>query len=120
MKRAGDLLAALLDETVLQKAQGYSKLFSSWNSLTENCGLAAAGAHSRIFDLERGILLVEADHPGWIQLLQTKQNEILDRVRFLNRDIEIRGISFRLFRGDDFTVPKSAAPAEKTIEENNG
>jgi hypothetical protein len=98
-QRIGDLLGAFFDEKTLQKAGSYSKLFSSWTELTKNCGLAAAADHSRIADLERGIVLVEADHPGWIQLLQTQERGLLNGVRSLFKELEIRGISFRLMRG---------------------
>jgi predicted nucleic acid-binding Zn ribbon protein len=97
VQRIGGLLEAFIDKEVLQKAGTYSQLFSSWERVSTKCGLPAAAAHSRIAALERGILLVEADHPGWIQLLQTKQRELLDEFSRLLPD-EIRGISFRLMR----------------------
>jgi hypothetical protein len=98
MKKAGDLLSALFDEKLMKKAQGYSDLFSSWAEITHKQGIAAAAAHSRITELERFVLLVEADHPGWIQLLQTKQRELLTAVQRRFPELTITGISFRLSR----------------------
>jgi hypothetical protein len=96
VQRAGDLLSSLLGEAELKKAKGYSQLFSSWAGITAKCGLAAAGAHSKIGNVERNIVQIEADHPGWVQLLQTKQMELLDALRPMLPDMELRGISFRL------------------------
>jgi hypothetical protein len=44
------------------------------------------------------VLIVEADHPGWIQILQTKQAELLLAVQRQCPRLDIRGIAFRLSR----------------------
>ncbi|MDR2103241.1 MAG: DUF721 domain-containing protein [Treponema sp.] len=113
MKKAGDLLSALFDERVMKKAQGYSALFSSWEEITRKQGIAAAAAHSRIAELERFVLLVEADHPGWVQLLQTKQRELLGAVQRRFPELTITGISFRLSRAPlgEGALPEPEEPA---------
>jgi hypothetical protein len=108
MKRAGELLSALLDEGLIKKAQGYSNLLSAWQKITAKCGIAAAAYHSRIRELERCILLVEADHPGWVQLLQTKQHKLLADAQRRFPDLTITGISFMLSR--------EPIPGEKAVE----
>jgi hypothetical protein len=92
MKRAGELLAAFLDQQTLGAAREYSALFSSWRSIAGE----ALAAHSWIRELEHSILLVEADHPGWIQLLRIKEKDLLDALRRRFPDQRIAGISFRL------------------------
>jgi hypothetical protein len=94
MKKAGDLLAAFLDERVLNTAREYSELFSSWQSVVGD----TVAAHSRIRELEHSVLVVEADHPGWIQILQTRERHILDTLRSRFPDRNITGISYRLNR----------------------
>ena len=94
MKKAGELLSAFLDEKVLNAAREYSALFSSWQSIAGD----KLAAHSRIRELERSIVLVEADHPGWIQILQTKEKDLLDALRRRFPEQSITGISFRLSR----------------------
>lgn len=107
MKKIGDILGVFFDEKTLEKAKGYGRLFSSasWESLTKKCGLPAAVSHSRIVSLEHSMLRVEADHPGWIQLLQTKQRELLNEMRRLFPELEIRGISFMLFKSGPVSTP---------------
>jgi hypothetical protein len=113
VKTAGELLAAFFDTNIREKAQNYSDLFSCWTLITEKTGISSAAAHSRIVELERAVLLVEADHPGWIQILQTRQAQLLKAVIRRFPDLEIRGISFRLSR-DPAAVsavsPKTAGP----------
>jgi hypothetical protein len=108
MKRVGDVLSALFDEGLMKKAQGYSRLFSCWKELAQWHGIAAAADHSRITELDRGVLWVEVDHPGWKQILQTKESRLLDDLRRRFPDLDIAGISIVLSRGG----PLPAAEAE--------
>jgi hypothetical protein len=117
MKKAGDLLGAFFDERVLRAARGYSELFTAWQSLVGE----KLAAHSKIAELNKSILLVEADHPGWIQILQTKQASILDGVQKRFPDLSISGISFRLAKAgvlgsSQETVADGATDSEPQTE----
>ncbi|MFP3090655.1 DUF721 domain-containing protein [Treponema sp. TIM-1] len=98
MKKAGDILALILNDRILKKSQGYSELFLSWELLTEEANIAAAAGHSRIKELEGSVLLVEADHPGWIQILTTKKKDLLEKIRCRFPQFSITELSFRLSR----------------------
>ena len=100
MKKAGEVLAAFLNKDAIKDAEQMGKLFSAsvWSDLLAGCRLSQGVSHSRIAELDKSILLVEADHPGWIQLLQTKQSELLNAVRRRFPEITFTGISFRLSR----------------------
>ena len=100
MKKAGEILSAFLDKETLEKAGQMGKLFSStvWSDILNSCKLSQGISHSRIAELEKTVLLVEADHPGWIQLLQTKQSELLNVTRKRFPEITFTGISFRLMK----------------------
>ncbi|MFP3040517.1 DUF721 domain-containing protein [Treponema primitia] len=119
MKKAGDLLSAFLDERVLNTARGYSELFSSWQSIAGD----KLAAHSRIRELEHSVLLVEADHPGWIQILQTKEKNLLDALRRRFPDQNITGISFRLSREPPVLpaqLPAVSRPLSNAVPEPPG
>ncbi|GHV74082.1 hypothetical protein AGMMS49940_13840 [Spirochaetia bacterium] len=111
MKKAGDLLASFFDERVLKTARGYSELFSSWQSIAGD----NIAAHSRIRELEHSVLLVEADHPGWIQILQTREKGLLDALRRRFPEQNITGISFRLSRERTDLPTDLSAAAEQGI-----
>ena len=120
MKKIGDLVAELFRERFgaefMENVQNTADLFSSWKHVIAEvwchpaCGqehgselpseATVAAAHSRIKELRRGVLLVEADHPGWIQILQTKQEDILSAVRRRCPELDIQTIAFRLSRKD--------------------
>jgi len=96
MKIAGEILSTLFDEQFLKKAQSYSEFYDSWADITAKNGIAAAAEHSRIKDLDKGLLLIEMDHPGWKQILQTKQSEILNDFRIRFPELDISDISLIL------------------------
>lgn len=96
MKTAGDIISALFDERFVKKAQGFSKFFDSWTDITEKNGIASAADHSKIKELDKGIVLIEIDHPGWKQILQTKQSKLLNDFRYRFPELEISGISLML------------------------
>ena len=96
MKRIGDVLSAIFDENLLQKAEGYSAFFSCWKDITEKNGIAAAADYSRIKKLERGIVWIEVDHPGWKLTLQTKQSKLLLDFQYRFPKLDISGISIIL------------------------
>jgi len=116
MKTAGDILSALFDERFVKKAQGYSRLFDSWADITAKNGIAAAADHSRIKDLDRGILLIEMDHPGWKQILQTKQSKLLNDFRRRFPELDISGLSLILGQGGS----NSQEPAQEVTQEHDG
>ncbi|GHV93848.1 hypothetical protein AGMMS50293_01680 [Spirochaetia bacterium] len=128
MKRAGDVLSVFFDERLMKKAKGYSRLFSFWAEAAQKNGIAAAADHSRIRELDRGMLMVEADHPGWIQILQTKEHKLLDDFHRAFPDMDITGISIMLSRGgpqpetgeecaDELVSPAGAAAEESAVDD---
>ena len=96
MKRAGDVLTALFDEGFLKKAQSYSAMFSCWKDLTQKNGIADAADHSWIKSMERGLVWIEVDHPGWKQIIQTKENKLLSDFCRRFPEMNISGISISL------------------------
>lgn len=65
--------------------------------------------HSRVVDLKNGMLLIEADHPGWISLLQFHKKFILKGMQMSVPDANINSIVFRL-RG---TRDEISSPGER-------
>jgi hypothetical protein len=100
MKRVGDVLSAIFDENFKKRAEGYSDLFSCWKDITEKNGIAAAADHTWIKSLERGLVWIEVDHPGWKQILQTKESKLLSDFRYRFPEMDISGISIMLSRLD--------------------
>lgn len=53
-------------------------------------------SHSRVIDLKNGILLVETDHPGWIQTFRMYQKYILTGLKRGIPELKITSLAFRL------------------------
>jgi len=92
MKTAGEILTDIFDEDFFKKAKGYSELYNSWKEITEKNGISGAADNSRIKNFEKGILLIEVDHPGWKQILQTKQSKLLHDFQIRFSEFNISGI----------------------------
>ncbi|WP_443736119.1 DciA family protein [Treponema sp.] len=60
--------------------------------------------HSRVIDYKNGILLVEADHPGWIELLRLHKKYIMTGLERDIPQIKITNVVYRLagHRGEIF------------------
>ena len=125
MRKAGDIISGLFKqrfgEDFMENARLSAELFSSWEKTVcqvwpcgedqKNEDIPAAAVHSRIKELERGVLFVEADHPGWIQILQTKQAELLLAIQRRCPKLDIRGIAFRLSKEPEEARAKDVAKA---------
>ena len=125
MRKAGDVVSALFKDRFgpdfMESAKSTAGLFSSWEKIVaevwpdgggqSNDDVPAVAVHSKIRELEKGLLLVEADHPGWIQILRTRQGELLSVVQRRHPELGIRAIAFRLSRTP---MPESSTSEDKT------
>jgi hypothetical protein len=96
MKRIGDLISNIFDEKFIEKTKGYSSFFDCWEDLMLKNGIASAAGHSWIKSAEKGLVWIEVDHPGWKQILQTKESKLLHDFRYRFPDMGISGISIVL------------------------
>jgi len=98
MKRIGDLIPAIFDKRFIEKTKGYSSFFSCWEDLMIKNGIGVAAGHSWIKSVEKGLVWIEVDHPGWKQILQIKESKLLHDFRYRFPDMGISGISIVLCR----------------------
>jgi hypothetical protein len=112
IKAVSSLLSSYFDEDKLRRGMGYAAFFGGWKHIAGE----RLSAHSRVADIDRGILVIETEHPGWIQLLQMKQAELLAAAREKYPEMELRGIVFRLGRASDPRGPAEPAPDTRVRE----
>lgn len=115
IRDARQILGALFDDRLLERAEESSALFRSWRGMVGE----RLAAHSRIVELERGLLLVEADHPSWIQLLQFRQGEILSHLRRDYPQLQVRGLAFRVKNGPGLKAPAPQEGLGHGIDDQN-
>jgi hypothetical protein len=124
VKRAGDLLSTIFSEHInpvsLERGRISANLLSSWAIIAEETEIPAVSDHSRIRDVDHGIVVIEAEHPGWVQILQTKQDILLKSFQRKFPKLNIHGLSFYLSRdlikkqAQELTrMPEADAPLPK-------
>lgn len=116
MKRAGDLIGKLFSTISGDDLKTYGELFSSWK---EMAGTDIA-AHSRILELQKGLLYIGVDHPGWMQMIGFKKQQILQSLKSGYPSLEIRDLRLVLIEGvpeevinERFSGEEEPPPAEK-------
>jgi hypothetical protein len=92
IKDVSSLLSAFFDGETAKAAARAAGFFGGWAQIVGE----RLAAHSRISEIERGIVIVEAEHPGWIQVLQLRQSDILESLRQRFPELGLRAIVFRL------------------------
>jgi len=92
VKSVGDLLRQLLREKGWTNGNPYDPLFSGWGGIAGG----ALASHARLLDVQNGILLVEVDHPGWLQMAQLRKDALLAAARRAAPLAGIDGIRFRV------------------------
>ena len=111
-RKASEILGAILSPDVAAKAGSWSRFFGSW----ERAAGERLSAHSRPVDVRNGIVIVEADHPGWVQLLQMDQKRILDIIKRSFPELEISGIAFKTAKDRSVYLP----PDSKVVDTGSG
>ena len=103
IKDISSLLASFFSEENRIRGERFTNVFSSWTAIVG----PRLSAHSRVVNVEKNLLVVEADHPGWIQLLQLRQSSILENVVQRYPELGLRGIIFRLVGQSPPVSPES-------------
>ncbi len=121
LDKASDVLKTLpfFNNISSNEAESYSGMFQSWEKIV---GKKLAG-YSRIRDLDKNSLIVEADHPAIIQLLQMNYSQTLNRLNFKYPDLKISDIRI-LLKNPDFEIENSKKPSTlagdtDNVENNN-
>ena len=91
MRKVGDILRDYLRERGWLTGNPYASLFSGWGHVAG--GLAA---HTRLVDVREGIMIVEADHPGWLLMARMRKEAMLAAARTAAPEATITDVRFRL------------------------
>jgi predicted nucleic acid-binding Zn ribbon protein len=95
VKKVGDLLKEYLREKGWLSGSPYDPLFSEWPKIAGE----SLARHTRLVDVQKGILLVEVDHPGWLQMLKLRQAGLLEAARRAAPQAAVDGIKARVGSG---------------------
>ncbi|MBR4374088.1 MAG: DUF721 domain-containing protein [Treponema sp.] len=108
MVDAMQLVSCVIDGIDQKTIVAGDKILRSWRAIiesirpnsrttknAENYGKNLA-SHSKIVDFRNGILLVEADHSSWLQMLQLHKKYILGCIQRRFPDLAVSTLAFRL------------------------
>lgn len=124
------ICAADMITTVFQNIEGArlsesSRIVGAWRTVVgsivsrKNGEIVKIGeklcGHSSVVDVKNSVLLVEADHSGWIQLLHTYQKYIVTGLRRTVPEVKIHSVVFRL-RGSECGLRKVDYDAQMAAE----
>lgn len=134
IKPISQLINATFSNIHIEDVENANETFSAWKktvcsikSLNPNEGNNLYD-HSRIVDMKNGIVMVEADHPGWIQKLQFYKDYIVRGLKQQLPQMEIRNIVFKLSgssfmfdhsRNDEKSKERAFKKLEKNLEEQS-
>jgi len=113
IRKASDLLASILPAESMDKTNMWSEFFRSWKFIAGErfC------VHAKPVDVKNGIVIVEADHPGWIQLMQFEQNQMLKKFQNNFPELKLRGIAFKVKNEAPEAIKKSPEIQEEPDNE---
>ena len=118
-RKVDEIISNIFENISTDKMNDNLNMISSWKSVllsinsrtNKNIGNLLV-SHTKVIDLKNGVLLIETDHPGYIQTLQMYNSYILKGLKQKVPELEIKTLSFRL-KGSNIKL------AEIEIEKNS-
>lgn len=104
-RRADAILNSLFPNIDAQKMQESIAVSKGWKEIVGTISTNPAeknktgmllAAHSNVVDLKNDILLVETDHPGYIQLMQNYKTYILHGLKMKYPQLNVKNLCFKL------------------------
>ena len=109
-RKVEDIISNIFENISTDKMNDSLNMISSWKSVlmsinsrtNKNIGNLLV-SHTKVIDLKNGVLLIETDHPGYIQTLQMYNSYILKGLKMKVPELEINTLSYRL-KGTNFQL----------------
>lgn len=104
-----ELVTRFINSVNRASLEAGNQMIQAWRAIIEsirpnsknaaNFGINLA-SHSRIVDFKNGIILVEADHSSWLQMLQLHKKYILSSLQKRFPELRISTLAFKLHGTD--------------------
>lgn len=106
MKKAGDLIHAILGKQEAVEAGNWSSFFRGWQAVAGD----DLAAHSNVRDVKQSTVIVEVDHPGWLQMFQLQKTAMLRKIKKQFPELDI--LDIRCFLMKEQPTPEPVNPTE--------
>ncbi len=103
---ASEIVSSLFSSISSERLKEANEFFGSWKALVGD----KIAAHSRVVDVDKGVVIVEVDHPGWNQQLSFIKKRVLSELGRKFPDLKIISMAVRV-RPDgamEYTRPSEA------------
>ncbi len=118
----GEMLSKVFSNIESSRYKEKEAISNAWkNIITSICKNNSSGentgeklyAHSSLVEIKNNILLIETDHPGFIQLFRIYEKYILNGLQKYVPQLEIKALSFRL-QGSSVTLQDKKRESEES------
>lgn len=92
MRKVDDLLQQFLDRIGRSDGAPYIGLFRGWRQIVGD----RIADHAEPVDIRGSALIIEADHPGWVQMVMMSQTRILQQLKTRYPELSITGLHIRV------------------------
>mgnify|MGYP006284196855 FL=1 len=110
-RHVADVLNRFMSQFTIEGAEDHIGFYSSWQEIA---GINLS-AHSRPVDIRNGSIVVELDHPGWMQRLQMETGRIVREVNRRFPQLGIRNMYLRVVEAGDRGVQHEAVPRDNPV-----
>jgi len=108
-----------------KKFEEKDNIENAWKKITTSIKSTASNEdigsklfyHSSIIDLKNEILLIETDHPGFIQLFRIHEKYILTGLKRFVPELNIKTLSFRLKGSNAVLADRKREEEKKSVNE---
>ena len=119
------VLEGILSDVDKKRMEESSIFISKWKKIVTSvksivnpdCGNSMY-AHSQVIDVKDGTILLQVDHPGFIQLFETHKKYILRGLEMHIPQMKIKNMSYVLNKKNDYNTPREMTKEEvrKSLE----
>ena len=93
----------IFDSIKFENTKKSTNIYDEWKKILKGIKSVNANSkegenlsdHSRIVDLKNGILFIEVDHPGWIDILNIHKKYILIKMKKKFPQLAFKTLAFR-------------------------
>jgi hypothetical protein len=96
VEKAGDILKNIFnnifEHSEHKEGEEYHTFFDNW----EKTMGSKLSQHSKPVEVKDHFLLIEVDHPGWLQIIQINERSIVKKIRAMHPQLSINYIKIKL------------------------
>ena len=76
MHKAGDVLTKIFDRIATPETSAWASFCRNWPDIVGQ----ELKDHLRPLREENGVLFLETEHPGWLQIVKFREKEVIERI----------------------------------------